>query len=81
MIKFTNFSTIVDESIAAQHLELLYEKFKSEFSTDPTDQTDFQPTVNMFAELDPALKEHLEMIGKQWNEIYDNAYFLNEKTY
>ena len=81
MIKFTNFSTIVDESIAAQHLELLYEKFKSEFSTDPTDRTDFQPTVNRFAELDPALKEHLEMIGKQWIEIYDKAYFLNDKTY
>ena len=74
------FSKAHPDTVEDWYLEPLYEKFKSDPFMDAF-RTDFQPIVDMFAELDPALREHLEMIGKQWNEIYDKAYFLNDKTY
>jgi len=74
------FSKAHPDTVKDWNLEPLYEKFKSDPFMDAF-RTDFQPIVDMFTELDPALKEHLGMIGKQWNEIYDKAYFLNDKTY
>ena len=74
------FSKAHPDAVKDWDLEPLYEKFKSDPFMDGF-HNDFQPTVDLFASLDPALKEPLEIIGKRWDEIYDKSYFLNEKTY
>ena len=76
------FSKSYPDTVQDWDLEPKYEKFKSH--PDPVldkFRQDFQPTVDMFTALDPALKEPLETIGKNFDEIYDKAYFLNDKTY